>query len=118
MTTYAEQIFAASQAHVPLTDLVDDRVFPVGSAEKQERPYITFQAITTRYNNILNTAAAGRRNTSVQVNCIGDNYDSAVAVAEAMKDAMAAISSLCVGEREDLEFATELNRVALDFSLW
>jgi len=99
-----------------VTTLVSTRTSPMAAPDGTASPYISYQVITgTAYNRAVGAPMGERK--IVQINCIGNSYSSAKAVAEAVKAALNVTYGHLVSERDDYFSQTEQHRVMLDFSL-
>ena len=99
-----------------VTTLVSTRVYPMAAPDGTASPYISYQVITgTAYNRNVGAPMGERK--IVQINCVGNSYSSAKAVAEAVKAALNVTYGHLVSERDDYFSQTEQHRIMLDFSL-
>jgi len=95
---------------------LDHRIYPGVADDNAAVPYLTYQVISTSAYNLINGAPDAERKL-IQINCIADSYESAKALAEAVKTALNTATGYLMGEGDDYFPDTENHRVNLDFSL-
>lgn len=98
------------------------RVFQLISPEQVDKPYVVFEKISlNRVNTMSNAGGAGVANSRIRVNNYAKTIAEAEALAEQVRLAMEAASSLealPVFEQDFFELETRLYRVMTDYSVW
>ena len=104
----------AVAAHV-----ADGRVFPNIAPNNAQTPYVVYARISSAPETTRDNGAP-IDNVRLQLDCFDTTYAGAVAVAEAVKAALAAsaITHLLLLEQDQFEPEALLHRVILDFSIW
>lgn len=120
MSTVEEEIVALLEAHAPLVDLVEDRIYPQMIAQGVERPAVSYFVVTGQREQCLR-GPSDLENSRFQFDCYAQQYLQAKAVARAVTQAIEAATTLGVvaGIKQDLfDPDTRLHRVLLEMSVW
>lgn len=87
-------------------------------ALRVDLPAITFQEIFVNTNPSVDGDTAGLDQTRMQVDCWAKTHTAAMALADAVRTAMAAQTSTLLNRFPDYDDATSTYRVTLEFSIW
>lgn len=114
MITQTYPILAAA---APVVALVDDRIYRVAAPQSAASPYIVFGAVFLDPIAYLNKKP-DIDNDRVQIHAWADDFDSAMAIFAACRDALDPHGYMAGGYIEDQDPETKLFRVGADWSFW
>lgn len=92
------------------------RIYPQRVPDNAAEPFIRYSVVSATAYNKLGSAPDLERKR-VQFNCISNDYDEALSVAEAIKRALEDENGYMLGEGQDFFEDTQRYRVRLDWSL-
>lgn len=117
-----ESAFRTLLASAAVTALVSDRIFPVLAEQSCTRPYIVYSRASSDPQNSLGGFTAALERIRWQVDCYAETFDSAIAIAAAVRAAVAAggsgIQGICINELDFFEDDTRLFRRLVEFSVF
>lgn len=119
-------IYARLTGFAGFTALCSSRVYPVAAPQGATRPYVTYQQVSRQPIRSTSGASGGTR-PRAQIDCWGDTYTSARAVAKQVRLALDNFRGTAGGvtvraasleselDLKDTEVEPKLFRVSLDF---
>lgn len=117
--------YAVISGYSTISDLVSDRVYPAGEAPHSPTlPYVVYERIATEPQSGIGGDFGGLERVDVAVDCFADLFDDAVAIAEAVCDAVDAETGAnnfrgrCSGETDSFDSDLRVQRVSLQLILW
>lgn len=116
-----EAIFTHLKNDAGVAALVGTRIFPLEMHAPATLPAIVYQRIDGVPRNHMRGGTT-KINARIQIDCYGEEYADAKAVAAAVRTAMntwpAGFKALLLSDRDFEEERTALKRVLMEFSVW
>ena len=95
------------------------RVYPLTAPDGVQKPYITYQRISSNSENVL-CGSSGLTNTRVQIDVYATTYAQATSISAQVEVLMSAwaVQNVSILLQDFFEDQVKLFRISHDYSLW
>ena len=119
---FAQKFFALVGNASGVAAVIGDRFYPGLAPQGVTRPYCVYTRVASDPQNSLGGFTGNLERVRVQVDCYAETFDSAVAIAAAVRAAVDAggtgIKGVCINEQDAYENDPRLFRRMVEFSVF